>query len=131
MKHMTFYKILSALVITLLVFSSNVYSMESTDELLFPEESTDSSTPILTKVRIKALEFDNPLDKYEKAILLCGDSSSSNRCSCHYSGSCPDRYENAMKICGADNYRRYPITIWGIDISNSIYSYNYESLISA
>jgi hypothetical protein len=77
---------------------------------------------------------DKPLDdKYEKAVKICRSHidrptirlTSNNEI--EMSGS----YEDAMKMCGADNYRLYPTTIWGIGLCNMIDSASYQMLISA
>ncbi|AIL13451.1 hypothetical protein IM40_08065 [Candidatus Paracaedimonas acanthamoebae] len=110
---MTFYKIITAFTIALSVFPSSVFPTPAhIDE--YDDEYLD----------------DRPRDKYGTAIKMCRSYSDS----LDWAQKCVRQsyiYEDAIKICGADNYRLYPITMWGIHITNYFGSYDYQRLIKA
>lgn len=61
---MSFYKTLSVFILTLLIFSSNVFSMEDKNDLLFREESDHSSISIPIK---EDIDEATPLTKNKKS----------------------------------------------------------------
>lgn len=92
------------------------------------EQLEESIRAPLISDRITKDFDDKPLDdKYEKAVKICRSHLGGLTFDDEISGS----YEDAMKMCGADNYRLYSTTIWGIDLCNMIDSASYQMLISA
>src|SRR3990167_379489 len=100
--------------LTLLNISNSANSMNR-------EEDFDDGFPIyrssLTVYQDQKEVVDEGTDKYELAIASLSDQTE-------------NKYDEAIKTCGVENYRRHFISIWGLNIYNSIgFNTDYKSLI--
>jgi len=110
---MTFYKTISALIISLSLFSSNGFSMEIENDF-----EDKNHTSLFTS---RQEDFDEKAQgKFADAIKICMDTKYGRECD----------YDYAMKVCGADSYRLSPLIIWGKYIGDIVDSDNYERLIT-